>query len=750
MKFLRAKYSSCLLRVATSFVLAFLVCVYCPFPLQTPDVSAQAVLSLPEPGTMLGLSGAYQPVIMRGMTIHPENPLRLDFIMDNGEEELDDAAFKQESGKLIRYFLTALTVPDQELWVNLSPYEENRIIAEGLGKTEMGRDMLVQDYVLKQLTASLMYPEEELGASFWKQVREKIQARFGSVEVPSDTFNKIWIIPEKAMVDVYGDHVVIRDSHLKVMLEEDYLALDSNRGSTRHGLGDMTPDQLDFIRADAKEAIREVLIPEIEQEVNEGKHFANLRQIYHAIILAVWYKQNLKESLLGRSYADANKIQGLDLEDQQIKEKVYQRYLTAFEKGVYDYIREEYDEALQAMIPRRYFSGGQNFEGTRGAFTDSAELGRGSDKKALPDWKTRHVETELAVLSALADGTDRPFGADEASLSARQEEIIKHMMAKEEHALSDLKTWAEEELNADSDELLDFIREIGDQKKFILSDGRWTSFLEVLDEQGRPTGRIKSYWADWKPDEWRDIVGVLVFDDQGRLIAQQRGVKKQLDTSAAGQLDLNLFQLQGAKKELKEELGLEFPDDRFVPVEKVFRMQYLEHLPERGDFTGGGIFQMKNYHNPLSAHKHLYWLYLNKEESEQFYMTFRPNEEVSRVAPLTVQNLRERFEQESGRGLKDKQIQQGLTALLSTPGFFDLLDQQSQEAQRRSADQSDEAAVPEGIDFNPQNLELETRLQGAADMTRMNPGLMDRDIAGIVPVIVEISPILDLPVFLGQ
>ena len=36
------------------------------------------------------------------------------------------------------------------------------------------------------------------------------------------------------------------------------------------------------------EVIRDILIPEIEREVNEGEIFANLRQIYHSMILAAW------------------------------------------------------------------------------------------------------------------------------------------------------------------------------------------------------------------------------------------------------------------------------------------------------------------------------------------------------------------------------------------------------------------------------------------------------------------------------
>ena len=63
--------------------------------------------------------------------------------------------------KLTKYFLASLAIPDDDQWVNLSPYEKDRIIKDDFGKTEMGRDLLAQDYMLKQITASLIYPEEQ-------------------------------------------------------------------------------------------------------------------------------------------------------------------------------------------------------------------------------------------------------------------------------------------------------------------------------------------------------------------------------------------------------------------------------------------------------------------------------------------------------------------------------------------------------------------------------------------------------------
>jgi len=313
---------------------------------------AQAPLNLIPAGQMLGLSPACMPAIVTGMNLYPHNPLQFDFIVNTGSDDLQGEALRKESKKLINYFLAALTVPESEMWVNLSPYEKNRIIADGLSRTEMGRDMLAQDYLLKQLTASLIYPEETIGREFWNKIYKKIQERGETVDIPVKTFNKVWIIPANASVAVNGNRVFVARSHLKVMLEEDYLALDHHeKGLDKYSQGS-------GLSADVKAILREIIVPEIQREVNYGKTFSHLRQIYNSMILATWYRKNLKNSLLGQIYAGRNIIDGIDLQDTKIKDKIYKQYLAAFEKGVYDYIKEEYDFFNQQTIPRKYFAGG--------------------------------------------------------------------------------------------------------------------------------------------------------------------------------------------------------------------------------------------------------------------------------------------------------------------------------------------------------------------------------------------------------
>ncbi|MCP4652733.1 MAG: hypothetical protein GY858_05045 [Candidatus Omnitrophica bacterium] len=317
---------------------------------------APVLSTMPAPGELVTVSPDFTPAIIKGIKIDPNNPLRFDFIVDTGDSELNEQELKKESTELIKYFLATLTTPKEDLWVNLSPYEKERIIPEKFGQTNMGRDLLAQDYTLKQLMASLTYPDSKLGKEFWNRVYAKVEQEFGTTSIPMNTFNKVWIIPEKAVVHESGNVAFVVESHLKVMLEEDYVALRAT--DQRPQTKDRRPEE---IRGISSKIMREIVLPEIEKEINQGKNFVKLRQAYHSMILATWFKRNFKQGLLGQSYADKSKVAGIDIEDKAIKEEIYQQYIEAYKKGVYDYIKKEHDPYQHKTISRRYFSGG--FEG---------------------------------------------------------------------------------------------------------------------------------------------------------------------------------------------------------------------------------------------------------------------------------------------------------------------------------------------------------------------------------------------------
>ncbi|MCB9772433.1 MAG: hypothetical protein H6754_07785 [Candidatus Omnitrophica bacterium] len=332
-------------------------------------------------------SVSFQPPVLLGLKIHPENPLLFDFIVDQGESRLSEDDLKAETEKLVKYFLAALTIPDKEVWVNLSPYEKDRIIPDVLGQTTMGKTMLEQDYLLKQLASSLTNPEEKLGQEFWG----KVKAQVGGSDVPMNTFNKVWIVPQKAEVLESQGIVLVGEKRLKVMMADDYTAMNmsspqSQSLSSPNAQSLSSPQSLsgdplakngfpikDFgndknIKAFgndnsnvSSQVFRDVILPNIEKEINEGKNFADVRQIYNSVILAAWYKKALKESLLGKVYTDKGKVAGVETDDKDMKQRIYEQYLSAFKKGVYNLIKEESDVISGDIIPRKYFSGGENF-----------------------------------------------------------------------------------------------------------------------------------------------------------------------------------------------------------------------------------------------------------------------------------------------------------------------------------------------------------------------------------------------------
>ncbi len=307
-----------------------------------PSASAQ-LLPTANPTSLMTL----QAVPIQGIMIYPNDPLKIDFIIKN-ENNISDADFKNETEKAVKYFFAALTIPEKDMWVNLSPYEKDRIVGEGLNKTDLGKELLEQDFQLKQLTASLMNPEKDLGDQFWKEIQTKLNERLGNNAEAINLLNKVWIVPDQAEIMVIGQHVFISQSHLKVLHEADYLALENSLGSVPND------SNSDIYR----QAINDILVPAIEKEVNEGPTFAKLRQIYSATILAAWYKKNLKDSLIGQVYANQNKLKGIETDDQGFDQKVFDKYVMAYKQGAFEFVKEDYDPQSQDMSSKKYISGG--------------------------------------------------------------------------------------------------------------------------------------------------------------------------------------------------------------------------------------------------------------------------------------------------------------------------------------------------------------------------------------------------------
>src|SRR5262249_38748086 len=133
---------------------------------------------------------------------------------------------------------------------------------------------------------------------------------------------------------------------------QDYLSLTKHEGIQTYSIKTRNTSQL------GSQIVYEVIIPELTNEVNENKNFDPLRQVYNSLILATWYKKKIRDSILEGVYVDKNKVAGVNNDDPQETQKIYERYLRAFKKGVYNYIKDEQDPMTQTIISKKYFSGG--------------------------------------------------------------------------------------------------------------------------------------------------------------------------------------------------------------------------------------------------------------------------------------------------------------------------------------------------------------------------------------------------------
>lgn len=399
------KASICFKFVASLLLLIF-ICSLLLADLLKVKQSDAASLGLPEPTSMLSLSADYQLPLLKGIRLDPENPLNLKFIIDTADK---GQVNPEETQRLVSYFLAALTVPEEDLWVNLSPYESDRISTKSLGETDMGKDLLAQDYILKQLSSSLTNPETKLGKEYWSKIVGAQSRRAGrdvSHAAPKDLFNKIWIIPEKADIYEKDNFAFITESSLDVKTEQDYLATKIYNNPV---------NSVNPVKNNA-------LINNIKTDINTGKNFAQVRQIYNSLILALWFKQKVADSFY-KHYLNSNKTNGIELDDKKVKEKIWKLYCQSFKKGVYNLIKSD------GKKKRSYFSGG--FDGSRAARTMARANVSASSLNHYARGPLVETNIVLSAASALTHGDD--LNSNSSSSSIELNELFKEMKARVLH-----------------------------------------------------------------------------------------------------------------------------------------------------------------------------------------------------------------------------------------------------------------------------------------------------------------------------
>lgn len=106
-------------------------------------------------------------------------------------------------------------------------------------------------------------------------------------------------------------------------------------------------------------------------------------------------------------------------------------------------------------------------------------------------------------------------------------------------------------------------------------------YFDILDENGNKTGKTKLRSDVHRDGDWHKAVHIWIINNNGEVLLQRRCATKDsnpnmLDISSAGHLSAGDDSLEGALRELKEELNLEIkPED----------LQFIKTLKRSSKYT---------------------------------------------------------------------------------------------------------------------------------------------------------------------
>jgi hypothetical protein len=566
-------------------------------------------------------------------------------------------------------------------------------VTEALGQTDMGRDLLAQDYILKQLTASLIYPEKELGKKFWDNVYQKTQAKYGNVNIPVNTFNKVWIMADKAEVFERNQTVFVTDSHLKVMLEEDYLATKTNVGADlrvlpKHGRHNNTTNHPRNH-------------PSRTRERNQHRQkLCQPRQIFNSIILASWYKNNLKQSLLNQVYADKSKVKGIETNDKTINKRIYERYVQAYKKGVFNYVKE-------GNTPKKYFSGG-----VVGALTINTVSQAMASKALLPTG-----DNDLVSIKVVLQDTNLGnfSSSDKATLA---QDIMPLMDAnKIDAVIEKLKTFQRSGHKESFEPLFKMLVLHPNYQALI------TKLQKLLTENGRINSSWKYYWdeiqrvrKELNPYKAVEFNGLLLPANEWLL-----AVNKLWDKFTSESVESMSFDIPTQS---------EIEDPKIDSLKKVTRLM---------------VSQVRKAHYPRTYYLRFVAMFLNKEEYS------RRDEYRNWLIATSNALLHKHQDFFIGRLDPLRKSNPPNAAMVSQkPDLLnnDLIDQQLVYAVTNAA-----MSATGGIDLKDSFLKTNVKKQGNGVEFMVDPLLVERlkrqGIENLAPVILTITPGVNIHTLLG-
>jgi hypothetical protein len=300
------------------------------------------------------------PALLRYLSVNQSNPFNyFNFLLDKGDSLAVKDTLNSEAKKLINYFFLGITLPSNSFWVNLNPDEPDRITSSELARTDLGRILLEEDLQLKKDAARYLHPHNPKGREFWQALYSAI-GKDKLKKAKINTSNRVWIVPDEATVLETEDGALVLSAKLKVLLESEYFqaksqeqGIEGRRGGLNLPYG--SNNQLQLL---SESLMKQIILPALTQDINTSPTYAPLRQAYHSLILAEWFKRKHKTSSSVYSLSiNKGYTKGLESSVPWEKQQIWQDYLSSYNKGEYNI----QDTILG--LKRMYWSGGMELSG---------------------------------------------------------------------------------------------------------------------------------------------------------------------------------------------------------------------------------------------------------------------------------------------------------------------------------------------------------------------------------------------------